>query len=89
MTLCTCICLPACLSARAEDGIVPCSPNLSIYLYQHTHAHVQAKQLPTSEAGAAAGEEGIEFSISSQFSITDEDDVDQLDDPRAVRAALH
>jgi len=37
----------------------------------------QAKQLPTSEEGREGGggdEEGIEFSIGSQFSITDEDE---------------
>lgn len=37
----------------------------------------QAKQLPTSEGGGEGGrgdEEGIEFSIGSQFSITDEDE---------------
>ena len=37
----------------------------------------QAKQLPTSEGGREGGrgdEEGIEFSIGSQFSITDEDE---------------
>lgn len=38
----------------------------------------QAKQLPTSEAGAH-GEEGIEFSISSQFSIADDEDLDDDD----------
>lgn len=42
------------------------------------HDTNQAKQLPTSEA-AANGEEGIEFSISSQFSIADDEDLDDDD----------
>ena len=78
-----------CVGACVRVADVPVLGGASAPLQNQTqslnHPHAQndnqqqAKQLPTSEAGVH-GEEGIEFSISSQFSIADDEDLDDDDE---------